>query len=66
MPQVLEFDDFVKGIDPQPASGGFPYNLRSVAECDPRPKPRRKVVHPCHNSHCPCQYGMEVAYHVPS
>lgn len=31
-------------FDPQPATGGFPYNLRSVAECDPLPQPRPKRV----------------------
>jgi hypothetical protein len=25
-------------FDPQPATGGFPYNRRSVAECDPLAK----------------------------
>ena len=37
------------------ATGGFPYNLRSVAECDPH---RRK----CDHTKCrPCDYGCDDA-----
>jgi hypothetical protein len=30
--------DCARIFDPQPAAGGFPYNRRSVAECDPLAK----------------------------
>jgi hypothetical protein len=44
---------FARAVEPRAATGGFPYNLRSVAEADPLPSRRVDYAH----KHDPKDYG---------